>query len=442
MFSFLKSLGRSPRRTSAPRRPRSSHRPLLEQLGSGLFQGSSGRQPESTKPVVEALEERQLMSIVVGGGLGGLTLGGGTGSLSLVGQPQPLSNMSSVTDLFGHTYFFQINADQTVSFTSMSAPSGVWQITGVKAVSVSAGTDIGGNAVVGIIKPDQSVWVFDTDSLDADNGALTGYRGATWTNLGGKALSISVTQGPQGASGLVYVIGTNYNLYVQDTGGHGWFGLGTPALSNNQHVSLDTISALSYRAPGGPYGLVPASVCYATDNVGEVWQLTLNDTYPNDQYGGTWKLLGGPGAVQIAAGFNAYDEPIVYALGYNQFSNVSVFDGGWTNLGGDALEISASRSWDGADSRNTVYAIIDSHQVSVLNNSAFTDWIHVNTATGPTWQSLGGYATAISAEAIQPGQLFHGVFAEGANNYAYIYNNGWGSLFGQQMNQSYTPLNY
>jgi hypothetical protein len=74
--------------------------------------------------------------------------------------------------------------------------------------------------------------------------------------------------------------------------------------------------------------------------------------------------------------------------------------------------------------------------------SAFTDWTHVNTATGPTWQSLGGYATAISAEAIQPGQLFHGVFAEGPNNYAYIYNNGWGSLFGPQMNQSNPLLNY
>jgi hypothetical protein len=386
------------------------------------------------KPAVESLEERQLMSFVVGGSIGGLTLGGGAGTLNVGGAPQPLSNMSSVSDYFGNTDFFQINADYTVSYNTSSDPSGTWHNTGVPAASVSAGTSNSGLAVVGVIKRDQSVWVYNP-------GSVAWGIPAGWTNLNGKGLAISVTQGPEDASGLVYVIGTDSHLYVQDTEGHGWAALGTPTLSNGQHVTLDTISALSYWGSAGP-----ASVCYATDNVGEVWKCTLNNP-SSIQAGGIWTALGGPTAVQIAASFDADHKPIVYALSYNQFNNVSVFsNGGWTNLGEDALEISAGRSWGPSGvgpTRNTVYAVTDSHQVFVLDNSAYSDWTHVNTAGGPTWQPLGGNATAITAEATAaPGWLGNRVFESDANSYAYVYNNGWNNLLGTKMNPSYTPLNY
>jgi hypothetical protein len=422
MFSFLKSLGQPSRRHPSPRSSRSSRRLFFDQLGGGLFEPSCGRRPESLKPAVEALEERRLMSIVVGGL---------SGSLNVGGAPQPLSNMSSTTDAFFNTFFFQISADHTLSYTSSSVPNGTRADTGVQANSISAGT-VDGYAVVGVIKPDQSIWLYTP-------GEPFYSSSAQWTYLGGKALSIGVTnddRGGLGGLGQVYVIGTDYNLYVQDSlSPHGWVCLGAPSL-NGQHVSLETISALAYT--DNHYG--DHSVCYAVDSVGDVWQCTLQDPYNlsrNGTSGGIWSNLGGTNTVQIAASFDANHIPIVYALSYNQFNNVSVFDGGWTNLGGDALEISAARSdYSCTACHNTVFAIMDNHQVSVLNNSAFSDWTHVNTNYGPIWQSLGGYATAITAEAADV------VYASDANNYAYVYNNGWVELSMRPMNPSYSPLSY
>src|SRR5262249_17897769 len=43
----------------------------------------------------------------------------------------------------------------------------------------------------------------------------------------------------------------------------------------------------------------------------------------------------------------------------------------------------------------------------------------INTNYGPTWQSLASYATAVTAE---PADV---VYANDANNYAYVYSNGW-----------------
>ena len=372
------------------------------------------------KPVVEALEERRLMSIVVGGL---------TKSLNLGGAPQPLSNMTSATDALFNTFFFQIGSDHTLSYTSDQNRG--QEHTGVPALSISAGT-ANGYAVVGVIKPDQSIWLYTP-------GEPFYTSNQQWTCLGGKALSISVTnnaRGGLGGLGQVYVIGTDYNLYVQDSlYPRGWVCLGAPA-PNGQRVSLETISALAYT----DNHFDDYSVCYALDSGGGVWECTLQDPVNlsrNGTSGETWSYLGGPNAVQIAASFDPNHNPIVYALTYNQFNNVSVFDGGWTNLGGDALEISAARSDYGcAACHNTVFAVMDNHQVSVFDNSAFSDWSHVNTSTGPTWQSLGGYAGAITAEAADV------VYAANADNYASVYNNGWVSLQMPQMNPSYVPLNY
>jgi hypothetical protein len=398
---------------------------LFEQFGGALFESTAPSRRPAWKPAVEALEERKLMSIVVGGGIGGI--GSRIGGTLPPGQPQPLSNMTSVIDYFGTTYFFQINADQTVSYNISSDPSGTWHNTGVQAISISAGTNATGDVVLGVIRPDQTIWLYNTGSAWASDGG--------WTSLGGKALSISVTQNRPNDPGQVYVIGTNYNLYVQDSETpHGWDFLGT-GLLNGQHVSLETISALAYYFQ---------SVCYATDSAGDVWQFTLQNPenlMVQGSSGGTWSYTGGTDAVQIAASFDGSGNPIVYALGYYQFNNVSVFDKGWTSLGGDAVEISAGRTGGPYHTSNIVYAIMDSHEVFVLNNSASPDWSNFNTSTGPTWQSLGGYATGITAEATW-WYTNSGVFASNASYYAQVYNNGWNNLFGQQMSPSHEPLGY
>ena len=70
------------------------------------------------------------MSIVVGGVATNLSVGG---------APQPLSNMSSATDASFNTFYFQISADHTLSYTSSSVPNGTRAETGVQATSIKIG---------------------------------------------------------------------------------------------------------------------------------------------------------------------------------------------------------------------------------------------------------------------------------------------------------------
>jgi hypothetical protein len=156
------------------------------------------------------------------------------------------------------------------------------------------------------------------------------------------------------------------------------------------------------------------------------WQQGSQPTY-------TWQFTGGRNAVQIAASFDGYGNPIVYAL--NQNRTVSVFDQwNWSNLGGYALEISAGRSWgNGNPTQNIFCEIGGNHHVYVYNNSASSTW-----GTG-FWQDLGGYATAISAEAIE-GNSINDLFANDYYNDPYVYSSGWENLNGPRMHASFTPI--
>jgi hypothetical protein len=359
-----------------------------------------------------------------------------------IGQPPPpinleavqqqLSNMTSVRDYWGNTYFFQINSDQTVSYRSDNDPSGTWHNLGFKALSVSAGRDVGAAPVVYIIAQNHSVWEYDT--------GVPGFYGPEWKYLGGWVYSISGTQGVESAEpGLLYVIGSNGQLYVNAPDfNSGWVGLGSPVLNNGQHVPLYTISALSYEHENAP----PQSVCYATDAAGDVWKYSLQDPI-NPQKGGSWSSMLATNVVQIAASFNSNGDPIVYALSYENgyLGSVWVLDGGWHDLGGYALEISASRDPGigyGANSlRNTFFEIGKNHNVYVYNDSGNSTW------GNGYWQDLGGYATALTAEAVEslyPNSIDH-IFADVSGQRASDFHNGsWQDLLGYQLNPSATPL--
>jgi hypothetical protein len=340
--------------------------------------------------------------------------------------------MTSVRDFCGNTYFFQINSDQTVSYRSDQDSSGTWHNLGVKALSVSAGRDGSGFAVVYTIALDHSVSEYHTASA-------IGSGGPYWNYLGGWAYSISGTQGSDGSPELLYAIGSNGQLYVNATDyNNGWVWLGSPVV-NGQHISLYTISALSYVHANA----LPQSVCYATDGAGDVWEFTLQDPY-NPQDKGSWSSMLGTNDVQIAASFNSNGDPIVYALsvanGY--LGSVWVLDGGWHDLGGYALEISASRSpYDGISNplHNTFCEIGQNHNVYVYNNSGSSTW------GNGYWQDLGGYATAITAEAVQipypnTNSVDH-IFADAPDHTAYDFYNGyWHGLLGYQLNPSATPI--
>jgi hypothetical protein len=345
---------------------------------------------------------------------------------------QQLSNMSSVRDFWGNTYFFQINSDQTVSYRSDHDSSGTWHNLGVKALSVSAGRDGSGSAVVYTIALDHSVSEYDTSSE---------FWGG-WKYLGGWAYSISGTQGSDGSPELLYAIGSNGQLYVNATDyNNGWVWLGSPVL-NGQHISLFTISALSYEHENA----LPQSVCYATDAAGDVWEFTLQDPY-NPQQHGSWSSMLATNVIQIAASFNSNGDPIVYALSYanGYLGSVWVWDGGWHDLGGYALEISAGRDpGDGFAApslRNTFFEIGGNHRVYGYNNSFSSTW------GNGYWLELGGYATAITAEAVEslyPNSIDH-IFADAFSNTgdhtAYDFYNGyWHGLLGYQLNPSATPI--
>jgi hypothetical protein len=341
--------------------------------------------------------------------------------------------MTSVRDFWGYTYFFQINSDQTVSYRSDHDPSGTWHNLGVKALSVSAGRDLSGSAVVYTIALDHSVSEYDTASASA------GFYGPGWKYLGGWAYSISGTQGVESAEpGLVYAIGSNGQLYVDAADfNSGWVWLGSPVVNGQRLNSLYTISALSYELQNAP----AQSVCYATDGAGDVWEFTLQDpAYP--QKGGSWSSMLATNVAQIAASFNSTGNPIVYALSYENgyYGTVWVLDGGWHDLGGSALEISASRDpgigYGGNNVRNTFFEIGADHSVWVYNNSGVT-WGY------GYWQDLGGHATALTAEAVAslyPNSIDH-LFADISDQRAYdFYGGSWHGLLGQQLNTSYTPL--
>jgi hypothetical protein len=420
VFTFLKTCGRLYHRKSSCRSFRAARRPIFEQLGGGLFQLPSGRRPESMKPAVEALEERQLMSIVVGGGIGGV---------SLAGEPQQLSNMSSVTDSSGHTVLFEITPDQSLWY---STSPGVWHQTTGKALSVSAGVDPGGAAVAYVIGTNHAVYEY-SPTLDQ------------WNSLGGYAFSISATQGPAGfVPSLVYAIGSDAKLYVND-GVTGWHNLGSP-VGTSTNGELVTISTVNYYS-----GSTVQSVCYATDQSGSLWLCTneiWNGGSPGmggfgwiPSYSANWASTGGTNAIQIAAGYDYSDNPVVYSLTWDH--RVWVYDkGAWSSVGDKntyALEISAGRSWGANDpSRNVVFAIGGNHSVYIYDNRADQTW-----ANSTTWQDLGGYATAITAEGVIDGHFVdNGVFANNYYGYVYVYQNGWDNLYGPQMHQSTTPLFY
>jgi hypothetical protein len=152
--------------------------------------------------------------------------------------------------------------------------------------------------------------------------------------------------------------------------------------------------------------------------------------------------------VQIAASYDSSGNPIVYALSYYPplYGTVWVLDGGWHNLGynpdGYALEISAGRDADVTvqgdlgPTQNIFYAIGQNHHVYVYNNSASSTW-----GTG-YWTNLGGYATALTPEAIHLNS-FDGAFADAPDHKAYEwYGLSWHGLLGPQLNTSYTPLAY
>jgi hypothetical protein len=337
--------------------------------------------------------------------------------------------MTSVRDFWDNTYFFQINSDQTVSYRSDRDSSGTWHNLGVKALSVSAGRDGSGSAVVYTIAQDHSVWEYDTSSE---------FWGG-WKYLGGWAYSISATQGSDGSPELLYAIGSTGQLYVNATDyNNGWVWLGSP-VNNGQHLNLYTISALSYEHENA----LPQSVCYATDGVGDVWEFTLQDPY-NPQNRGSWSSMLATNVVQIAASFNTNGDPIVYALSYanDSWGHVWVLDGGWHDLGGSALAISASRDpGDGYGNplHNTFFVIGRNHDVVAYNNSGSSTW------GNGYWQDTGGYATAITAEAVQslyPNSIDH-IFADLPDNTAWdFYSGSWHRLLGYQLNPSYTPLAY
>jgi hypothetical protein len=364
------------------------------------------------------------MSIVVGGGIGGVRL---------AGDPQQLANMSSVTDSSGHTVFFEITPDQRLWY---STQPGVWCETAGHVLSVSAGTD-NGAAVAYVIGTNHAVYEY-SPALDQ------------WKSLGGYALSISATQGPSGfVPSLVYAIGSDAKLYVND-GWTGWHNLGSPVgtSTNGELVTLSTVDYLS--------GSTVQSVCYATDQSGNVWQCT-NEIWNggggmgglgwSPAYSGNWSSTGGTNAIQIGAGYDYHGNPLVYSLTWDH--RVWVYDGGsWSSVGGTntyALEISAGRSWGANDpSRNIVYVIGGNHSVYVYNNSANSSW-----GSSIAWQDLGGYATAITAEAVNQADGIDRVFANDSYDNVYEYLPGfrgtysyWAALYGPQMLQLTTPLFY
>jgi hypothetical protein len=426
---------------------------LFEQFGEALFGSASGGCAYSRKPEFDTLEERQLLSgFTVGNivqtvspvslvgapqqpsNLSGFTVGNiahTSPPISLTGLPQQYSNMSSVTDASGRTVFFEITADQSVWYWTPSYQSNGWHNTGEKALSVSAGTDGVGNAAAFVIGTDHAVheYLVATES---------------WISLGGYALSISATQSP-GFPNIVYAIGSDSKLYAT-SGFGGWTALGSP-VGTSTNGELETISSIDYVGANG----YPLSVCYATDSNGKVWQWTslpMNGGGFGGVPGGTWSSTGGANAIQIAAGYDYNANPVVYALSWDH--RVWVYDGGsWSSVGGTstyALEISAGRSWAANNpSRNVVYAIGGNHSVYVFNNSANATW---RSSVG--WQDLGGYATAITAEAVHYTDYIDGVFANDAYNNVYEYLPGlstssgsysyWAPLYGPQVHQSTTPL--
>jgi hypothetical protein len=426
MFGFLKALGRSSRRIRSTRTRPISFRPFLKQLGGASFSPLSGGPSHAFRPRVQALEERQLLS-----GFTGVTFGHPPPPVQLQGvQPQQLSNMSSVRDFYGCTYFFQMNSDQTVSYRSDNDPSGTWHNLGVKALSVSAGRDAGGDAVVYIIALDHSVAEYQTGSV------WPGMDGPGWKNLGGWAYSISATQGWENEPGLLYAIGSTGHLYVNSTDFNtGWVWLGSPVV-NGQHInSLYTISALSDQPENAP----ARSVCYATDGAGDVYEFTLQDP-TSLQKRGSWSSMLGTNVAQIAASFDSNGNPIVYALSYanGYYGTVWVWDGSWHDLGGSALEISASRDRapGTAGGQNAFYEIAWDHSVRVYNNAGSMTW------GNGYWENLGGYATALTAEAaaVYPDSIDQ-LFADISDRSAYdCYGGSWHGLLGQQLNTSYTPL--
>jgi hypothetical protein len=83
-----------------------------------------------------------------------------------------------------------------------------------------------------------------------------------------------------------------------------------------------------------------------------------------------------------------------------------------------------------------LFAIGGNHSVYFYNNRANPTW-----GSSSTWQDLGGYATAITAEGVIDGHFVdNGVFANDYYDYAHIYWNGWQSLVGPPLQQSTTPL--
>jgi hypothetical protein len=448
MFGFLKALRpSSPRGRPSPRR-RASHRPLFDQLGGAFFESGSGGRPASFKPAVEALEERQLMSLTAAPlassiNLGNLALTQSSPQLRSIGagtlvsgvsanpgnfavmQPIPqqqFSHLTSVSDDYYGTVDFEITADYSVWFLCATGDYAgqardEWHSTGGYALSVSAGRSVVAardTAAVYIIAGDHSVWRFDSQGV--------------WTPLGNYALSISgADEGSDYPYGnQVYAIGRDSNLWVYQANWPSqpsWKSLGSPG-------NLATISAAAGQG-----------AVFATDIYGEVWEYyNPNDPYSN----GYWTFTGGLNTVQIAASYDGTSTPMVYALTTDH--EVRAYEQGrWWDLNMYALEISAFRVGEGGAS-NTVYAIGADHSAYL----AHPNWTGATTI----WQNLDNYVTAISAEAgvVQPGGSITGsslsgyqVFATG-QTYSAVewasYNGAWGwaGLFGPDMLAQPTPL--
>jgi hypothetical protein len=332
---------------------------------------SRGSSPRTSKPMLEALEDRLV--------------------------PSSTGVISSITAPNGQTYAFAVGTDGQI----YCAENGPWVHLGGGSGTfrqVSAGLDTSGDPVCYAIQNGTGNLYEFSPVFNSYPWFLGGVAQNYSVNLHGVCLQISATR-----NGECYAIGTDYTIYLNDARGS-W----SPATSFPLGVAVVQISAgvdqwgqdeVSFLLRGGSVGVmthdrswyefyirakqISAGIGNNTTGVDFYYLDTNNQLHSFDGFTDT--MLGALGT-QISAGLTRNGTEECYVLGFNNALYTVTAPWTWTYDGGWMTQISGAQN-------DMVFVVGGSNQIWAFDpNQTWAAYWNTWAPRGAVWYWWGGYS--------------------------------------------------